>query len=102
MPWCFGTSGSVRTSSMPWSHHCAAEFHTFWPVTTNSSPSRTARHARLARSEPAPGSLKSWHHASSPESSRGTSSRFCSSVPYAINVGPSMAMVDRMNPRGAS
>ncbi len=45
MPWCFGTSGLVRASSMPWSHHCAAEFHTFWPVTTNSSPSRSARHA---------------------------------------------------------
>ena len=31
MPWCFGASGSVRARSMPWSHHCAAEFHTFWP-----------------------------------------------------------------------
>ena len=72
MPWCLGTSGSVRTSSMPRSQNCAAEFHTFWPVTTNSSPSRTARHARPARSQPAPGSLNSWHHASSPDSSRGT------------------------------
>ena len=42
MPWCLGTSGLVRASSMPWSHHCAAEFHTFCPLTTNSSPSRAA------------------------------------------------------------
>ena len=39
--------------------------HTFWPLTTHSSPSRTARVARLATSEPAPGSLKSWHQISS-------------------------------------
>ena len=37
-------------------------FHTFWPLTTHSSPSRTARVARPARSEPAPGSENSWHH----------------------------------------
>ena len=72
MPLCFGASGSVRTSSMPQLQNCAAEFHTFWPVTTNSSPSRTARHARPARSLPAPGSLKSWHTEYSPESNRGT------------------------------
>jgi hypothetical protein len=34
-----------------------------------SSPSCTARAARPATSEPAPGSLKSWHHTSSPVNS---------------------------------
>jgi hypothetical protein len=40
--------------------------HTFWPFTTHSSPSRTARVAAAARSEPASGSLKSWHITMSP------------------------------------
>ena len=39
------------------------EVHTFWPLITHSSPSRSARVCSPARSEPAPGSLKSWHHA---------------------------------------
>ena len=47
---------------MPQSARCANEFHTFWPLTTHSSPSRTAVVVRPARSEPAPGSLNSWHH----------------------------------------
>ena len=44
------------------SARCAHVVHTFWPVITQVSPSRTARVASDARSEPAPGSLKSWHH----------------------------------------
>ena len=60
-PLCFGASGSVRASNMPRSATCAPEVHTFWPVMIHSSPSRTARVCTLARSEPAPGSLKSWH-----------------------------------------
>ena len=39
----------------------------FWPLTTNSSPSRTALVPRLARSLPLPGSENSWHQNSSPE-----------------------------------
>jgi len=66
MPRCFGTSGSVRASRIPKSAWCAPEFHTFCPFTTHSSPSRTARVVSPARSEPAPGSEKSWHQISSP------------------------------------
>ena len=66
MPACLGTSMSVRANSMPQSAESAEEFHTFWPVTTHSSPSRTARVPMLARSDPEPGSLKSWHQAASP------------------------------------
>ena len=71
MPLCLGASGSVRASRMPHSARWAAEVHTFWPVTTHSSPSSTARVVTLARSEPASGSLKSWHHTSSPRSIGG-------------------------------
>ena len=63
MPWCLGTSTSVRASSMPRSAYWPPEVHTFWPLTIHSSPSLTARVCRPARSEPAWGSLKSWHHA---------------------------------------
>ena len=45
MPRCFGTSTSVRAISSPHSENWAPELHTFWPLTTHSSPSRTARQA---------------------------------------------------------
>ena len=45
-----------------------------------------------ARSEPAPGSLNSWHHTSSPRSIGGRKRCFCSSVPWAMIVGPAMPM----------
>ena len=41
MPRCFGTSGFVRARRIAKSHRCAFDVHTFWPLTTNSSPSRT-------------------------------------------------------------
>ena len=43
MPLRFGASGSVRASSTAQSDTCAHVVHTFWPVTTHSSPSRSAR-----------------------------------------------------------
>ena len=90
MPRCLGTSPSVRASSIPQRARSGEEVHTFWPVTTHSSPSRSARVARLARSEPAPGSLKSWHHSSSPRSIGARNRSFCASVPCARMVGPAM------------
>ncbi len=53
--------GSVRASRMAQSALAAPLVQTFWPVTIQSSPSGTARVRRLARSEPASGSLNSWH-----------------------------------------
>ena len=50
--------GAWRTTALP-----APVVQTFWPLTTHSSPSRSARVVRPARSEPLPGSLNSWHHA---------------------------------------
>ena len=55
---------------------------------THSSPSSTAFVLRLARSEPASGSLKPWHQAIVPERMRGRNSFFCSSVPHWRMVGP--------------
>ena len=75
---CFGASGSVRAINMPRLQICAVDVQTFWPVITHSSPSRSALHCSPARSEPAPGSLKSWHHASWPLRIRVSQRSFCS------------------------
>ena len=71
MPWCFGTVGSVRASSMPRSAMWPPEVHTFWPLTIQTSPSRSARVDRPARSDPAPGSLNSWHQPRRPVTASG-------------------------------
>ena len=68
-PACLGWSGSVRTIRIARSAMWAEDVHTFWPLTIQVSPSSTARVDRPARSEPAPGSEKSWHHTSSPHHS---------------------------------
>ena len=57
MPACFFASGSVRTASHMYSALSPPVDHSFWPLTTQSSPSRTARVRSAARSEPASGSL---------------------------------------------
>ena len=54
MPRCLGASGSVRASRIPNLAMWAKLVHTFWPLITHSSPSRTARVVSDARSEPAP------------------------------------------------
>jgi hypothetical protein len=63
---CRGTDESVRHSASPIWLCWASDVHTFWPLSTHSSPSRSARMATLARSEPAAGSLKSWQPTTSP------------------------------------
>ena len=80
-PLCLGASVSVRATSM---HHfeCWAPLvQTFWPVTTQSSPSLTARVFSAARSEPASGSEKPWHQISSAVTIGDKRRSFCSSVP---------------------
>ena len=90
MPLCLGASGSVRATSMPRSAMWARVFQTFWPVSTHSSPSRSALQANPARSEPAPGSENSWHHASSPVNiGRSRRARKASS-PWVTTVGPAI------------
>ena len=65
IPLCLGTSGFVRAMISPKDEMCASVVHTFWPLSSHSSPSRSARVERPATSEPAPGSLNSWHQISS-------------------------------------
>ncbi len=50
---------------MPHFATCAMVVQTFWPLMTHSSPSRTARVASDATSDPAPGSENIWHQISS-------------------------------------
>ena len=88
MPWCFGASQSVRARSIPRSAWWALVFHTFWPLTTHSSPSSTAVVVSPARSEPADGSLNSWHHTSSPVSSGRRKRSRARSGPCSRIVGP--------------
>ena len=102
MPSCLGRSGLVRTRRIPHDACCASEFHTFWPLTTNSSPSRSARQPTLERSLPASGSLNSWHHNSSPRSNGPTKRACCSGVAWVINVGPTRDNVAVMKPDVAS
>ena len=78
---CLGWSGSVLVTRIARLATCADEVQTFCPLTTQRSPSRTARVARLARSDPAPGSLNSWHQISSPVHSGLSQRFFCSSEP---------------------
>ncbi|MCY1177891.1 hypothetical protein D9M73_182170 [compost metagenome] len=57
MPCCFLAVLSVRTNRKIQLASVARVVQIFWPLTTHSSPSSTASVRRLARSEPAFGSL---------------------------------------------
>ena len=66
-PLCLGTSASVRASSSPKEANWALVVHTFCPLRRQlPSSCWRARDCTAARSEPAAGSEKSWHHTSSP------------------------------------
>src|SRR5215831_5835840 len=69
-PLCLGALGSLRATRMAQSAQWAPEVQIFCPLMTHSSPSRCAFVRRPARSEPAPGSEKSWHHVLTAESRR--------------------------------
>ena len=86
MPRCFGTSQFVRATSIPYSASLPLDVHTFCPLTTHSSPSRSARVCSPARSEPAPGSEYSRHIFTSSTSRRRTNRSLRASVPYARTV----------------
>ena len=71
-------------------------FQTLWPVRSQPPSVRTARVVREARSEPAPGSLNSWHQCRSPRRVGGTKASFCSWVPCARIVGSAQSpMISR-------
>ncbi len=105
MPWCCGTSGSVRARQIPQSARSATEVHTFWPVSRQPPSTRSARVRSEARSEPEPGSENSWHHTSSPRSDGVTNRSRCASVPCSRIVGsaqPAITMSGRVTPARAS
>ena len=87
-PRCFGTSQFVRATRMPKSAWWADVFQTFCPLTIQRSPSRTAVVVSPARSDPAPGSLNSWHHVCSPVSSGARNRSRTASGPWVRIVGP--------------
>ena len=62
MPSCLGLSGSVRTVANPRLQNAAPLVHTFCPLTSQPPSVLVARVRIPAASEPAPGSLNSWHH----------------------------------------
>ena len=86
-PLCFGTPGSVRVMARPQSANRAPDVQTFWPFSTHSSPSRTARVVTPARSLPADGSLNSWQPSSSIRIRGRTKRSACSGVPHVAMVG---------------
>ena len=56
---------------MPHSATCATEVQIFWPLSFQPPSTRSAFICSAARSEPAPGSQKSWHQIISPLSVAG-------------------------------
>ena len=62
--WRLGAAGSERARHRPQSANWAYDVHTLRPVTRYPPSTGTALVASEARSLPASGSLKSWHHSS--------------------------------------
>jgi len=88
MPRCLGTLVSVRASSSPKSAVAAPVDQTFCPVTSHPSSTASARVVSPARSEPAPGSLNSWHQVISPVTVRLMKCSLSASVPCSMSTGP--------------
>ena len=100
MPLCFGASGSVRARQTPHCAQFARDVHTFCPVSFQPVAgllvrARTAFIRSEARSEPAPGSLNSWHQNSSPLNVAGTNRSICSGLPCSRIVGAAHQPITR-------
>jgi hypothetical protein len=94
MPRCFFASGSVRTRQKIQFAYWASVVHVFCPLTMYSSPSRTAAVFSEARSEPAFGSEKPWHHQMSRLAVGGRKRCFISSLPKVAITGPIIAALN--------
>ncbi len=86
MPSCLGTSGLVRTVAKPQRLTWAPDVHTFWPLTSQPPSTLVALVFTPAASEPASGSLKSWHQIHSWRRVGGTQRCTWSSSPCWIRV----------------
>src|SRR5205823_9992448 len=79
-PRCF-FEGSVWAKIIATSAKLASEIHIFWPLIDQPPSVLVARVRRLAASEPVSGSVSPKQPSASPEHSRGSQRRFCSSEP---------------------
>src|ERR1022692_1382940 len=86
MPECLGASVLVRTVARPYLLRCAPLVHTFWPLIVQPPSDLTALVLMPAASDPAPGSLKSWHQMTSWFKAGTTQRMTCSGVAYWIRV----------------
>ena len=102
MPWCLGTSGSVRARQIAQSASWASDVHTFWPVSRQPPSARSALVRSEARSEPASGSLNSWHQVISARCVGPRKRSCCASVPYRAIAGPAQALMAAGLPGGAT
>ncbi len=91
MPSCRGTAGSVRATQIAQAASLASEVQIFWPVSRQPPAAGSARVVSPARSEPAPGSLNSWHQMISPRKVAGRKRACCSGVPYWTRAGTTQA-----------
>ncbi len=95
MPFCgLSALGSVRTRVKIQSPNCPSVVHVFCPLTTYSSPSRTAVVRRDARSEPASGSEKPCDHQISQLFVFGRKRSLSSCEPNAAMTGPTMLVLN--------
>src|ERR1700761_3686666 len=86
-PRCLGTSQSVRARQNPQLARCAWVDQIFCPVSTQVSPSFTARVRTPPRSDPPDGSEKNLQVSISPRSTCGTNQRKNSGCPCTSMVG---------------
>ena len=103
-PLCFGTVASVRARQMAQSAFLASDVQTFWPVRSQPPSARSALVRSEARSEPASGSLKSWHHEISPRSVGPAKRSAWAALPWPRIAGmaqPPMPMSGRVRPAAA-
>ncbi len=91
--------GSVRARQIAQSASTAADVHTFCPSSRQPPGTRTAFVRSDARSEPAPGSLNSWHQRSSPRRVASTNRSCCATVPCRRIVGTAHAPITRSGRR---
>ena len=76
------SSGSVWAKTSATSAKFPIEIHILLPEIDQPESVFVARVRRLAASEPVSGSVSAKQPSASPEQSRGSHSRFCSSVPH--------------------
>ncbi len=96
-----GPGPPVRANSRTTSAHVPLVMNTFRPVSSQSSPSRSALVASDPASEPVSGSVSPKQPTSSPEHSPGSHRRRCSSVPCLEIVLPTRPSETEMMPRTA-